>query len=280
MQRAVAPMTQEEYLLLNELISTQYGVFFSEHKREVLEARLRPRVQALHLPRYLDYYLQLRCDADGERQRLAELVTNNETYFFREAHQFEALFGAALDELKTGAALPGTLRVLSAGCSSGEEPYSLSILARQNGVRLGGTGISVDAFDVDGQRIEMARRAEYRKGSLRSVDPERVDVLFTRAADDRFVLRPAFRGGVRFSGGNILEIASFLPAVPYDVVFCRNVLIYFSEVALYRALTHFARVLRPRGILFLGHAESIIGLTDQFETVVLGQTIAYRRTER
>ncbi len=280
MQRAVAPMTQEEYLLLNELISTQFGVFFSEHKREVLEARLRPRVQALHLPRYLDYYLQLRCDADGERGRLAELVTNNETYFFRETHQFEALFGPALDELRMHAVLPGTLRVLSAGCSSGEEPYSLSILAQRNAVRMAGTGLSVDAFDIDTRRLEMARRAEYGKGSLRSVEPEVVDVLFTRAAEDRFALRPNFRAGVRFAPGNILEIGTYLPAVPYDVVFCRNVLIYFSEVALHKALAHFARVLRTGGILFLGHAESIIGLTDRFETVILGQTIAYRRTER
>jgi chemotaxis protein methyltransferase CheR len=272
-------MTQEEYLLLNELISTQFGIYFSDHKREVLEARLRPRLQALHLPRYLDYYLQLRCDADGERQRLAELVTNNETYFFREAHQFEALFGPALDELRMHAVLPGTLRVLSAGCSSGEEPYTLSILAQRNAVRMAGTTLSVDAFDIDSQRLEMARRAEYGKGSLRSVEPELVDLLFTRAGE-RYLLRPGFRAGVRFTPGNILEVNSYLPAVPFDVVFCRNVLIYFSEVALHRALAHFARVLRCGGILFLGHAESIIGLTDRFETVVLGQTIAYRRTEK
>jgi chemotaxis protein methyltransferase CheR len=280
MQRAVAPMTQEEYLLLNELISTQFGIWFSEQKREVLEARLRPRVQALHLPRYLDYYLQLRCDGNGERRRLAELVTNNETYFFREVHQFEALFGEALDGVRAGAVLPGTLRVLSAGCSSGEEPYTLQILARQNAVRLAGTGLAIDAFDLDPQRIEMARRAEYGRGSLRSVEPEQVNLYFTPAGDDRYALRPVFRNGIRFTCGNIVDVGSFVPAVPYDVVFCRNVLIYFSEVALYRALTHFARVLRRGGLLFLGHAESIIGVSEQFETVVLGKTVAYRRTDR
>lgn len=280
MQRLVAPMTQEEYLLLNELISHQFGIWFSEHKRDVLEARLRPRLQALHLPRYLDYYLQLRCDADGERRRLAELVTNNETYFFREVHQFEAFFGDALEGLKAGAVMPGTLRVLSAGCSSGEEPYTLGILARQNGVRLAGTGLAVDAFDLDPQRVEMARRAEYGRGSLRSLTPEQVELFFTPLGEERFGLRSVFRSGIRFAGGNIVDIASFLPAIPYDAVFCRNVLIYFSEVALHRALTHFARVLRAGGLLFLGHAESIIGVSEQFQTIVLGRTVAYRRTER
>jgi chemotaxis protein methyltransferase CheR len=278
MQRAVARMTQEEYLLLNELISHQFGIWFSEQKRDLLEARLRPRVQALHLPRYLDYYLQLRCDADGERPRLAELVTNNETYFFRETHQLEALFDEAFDELRANAVLPGTLRVLSAGCSSGEEPYTLSILARRNGVRLSGTELSIDAFDLDRDRIAMARRAEYGRGALRSLAPEEVPRWFDPGlSPERSLLKSVFRTGVRFFCANLLDLPSFLPAVPYDAVFCRNVLIYFSEVALHRALGHFERIVRPGGLLFLGHAESIIGLSAKFETVLLGRTIAYRR---
>lgn len=277
MHRAVAPMTQEEHLLLNELISDQFGIHFPEYKRDLLEARLRPRVQALRLGRYLDYYLQLRCDGDGERTRLAELVTNNETYFFREAHQFEALFELALPELRPGLARPGTLRLLSAGCSSGEEPYTMSILARQHGVRLAGSAVEIDAFDLDSRRVELARRAEYGAASLRSLAPEQVRRWFTALGEERFALQPLFRAGVRFARANLLDYPSFAPALPYDAVFCRNVLIYFSEPALHRALEHFARLLRPGGLLFLGHAESIIGLSDRFETTLLGKTLAYRR---
>ncbi|HEX5759896.1 MAG TPA: protein-glutamate O-methyltransferase CheR [Thermoanaerobaculia bacterium] len=278
MQRAVAPMTQEEHLLLNELISGEFGICFPEHRRDMLEARLRPRVQALRLGRFLDYYLQLRCDGDGERARLAELVTNNETYFFREAHQFAALFEEALPELRERAARPGTLRLLSAGCSSGEEPYTLAILARQHGVRLAGVEVTIDAFDLDPRRVELAHGAEYGRGSLRSLDPEQVRRWFSPLAGERFALQPLFRLGVRFARANLLHYPSFAPPLPYDAVFCRNVLIYFSEPALHRALDHFARLLRPGGLLFLGHAESIIGLSDQFATVRLGPTtIAYRR---
>jgi len=279
-------MTEEEYLLLNEFISGRFGITFPEHKRDLLESRLRPRLQALHLQRYLDYYLQLVCDGEGEREYLAQLVTNNETFFFRETHQFEALLDSALDELKAGAAVPGTLRLLSAGCSSGEEPYTLGIFARQSFVRLAGTTVAIDAFDVDSSRIEMAQRAEYGRTSLRALAPEQIERYFNsvatpRAADpDRWALKPAYRGGVHFAGGNILDLQSFGHQPPYDAVFCRNVLIYFTEPALHTAVAHFGRVLRPGGILFLGASESIIGLSDQFETVRLRDTIAYRKADR
>lgn len=281
-----SPLTEEEHLLLNEVISSSFGISFPEHKRPVLEARLRPRLIALRMHRFMDYYLHLQCDHDGERQRLAELVTNNETFFFRETHHFEALFENALEGkggIRESSVLPGELRVLCAGCSSGEEPYTLGILARQNLVRLAGLQLSIDAFDIDRNRIDMARLGEYGKSSLRSLDPEQIERLFTPAPplglQQRWSLRPGFRAPVRFSWGNILDLSSFRAATPYDVVFCRNVLIYFSEVALHSAVQHFAQVLRPGGLLFLGSSESIIGLTDRFETLRLHQSIAYRKVK-
>jgi chemotaxis protein methyltransferase CheR len=276
MRAAPAAMTDEEYLLLNELIAAAIGISFPGHKREVLEARLRPRLQALRLPTYLDYYFVLQSGDEGERCRLAELVTNNETYFFREAQQFDALFEQALEDLRPGAATPGALRLLLAGCSSGEEAYTLAITARQNFVRLVGTALSVDAFDVDATRVEAAQRAEYGNHSFRATSPEQLERYFVPAAD-RWTVKPFLRGGLRFFRGNIVERDSFAAPVAYDAVFCRNVLIYFSEAALHRAVENFASVLRPGGLLFLGHSESIIGLSKRFETVRLDHLIAYRK---
>src|SRR5262245_14445993 len=182
-------MSQEEYLLLNELITQQFGVTFPEHKRSMLEARLRGRLQALHLPRFLDYYLQLQRDPNGERKKLAELVTNNETYFFREAQQFEALF----EEISRQSGRGRPLRLICAGCSSGEEAYSLAIARCNNAGWLGGRPFEVDAFDVDGGRIEMARRAEYGRGSLRSLDASQIVRYFTPLEKERWSLRPPFR---------------------------------------------------------------------------------------
>jgi chemotaxis protein methyltransferase CheR len=280
MKPAGPQMSQEEYLLFNELISSQFGISYPEHKREVLELRLRPRLQALRLDRFLDYYLLIQCDPRAERPRLAELVTNNETFFFRETHQFDALFDEALDPLRESAAARGaggSLRLLCAGCSSGEEPYTLAIYARHNFVRLAGTTVSIDAFDLDTSRVELARRAEYGRGSLRAATPEQVQRYFSTNGSGHWTLKSLFRTGVQFNWGNIFDLSTFRPAVPYDAVFCRNVLIYFSEPGLHRAIHHFADVLRPGGLLFLGHSESIIGLSDRFETVRFARAIAYRK---
>ena len=264
-------MTQEVYLLLNELIAGRYGIEFPEHRKEILEARLRPRVETLRLPGFWDYYLHLQADTNGERQRLAELVTNNETFFFRETQQLEDLLAAAPRLRPAG----GTLRVLCAGCSSGEEPYTLGILASQ-GNRCS-IPLSVDAFDLDAGRIATARRAEYGPNALRQLSPEHLETYFQPTGPEQWALRPAYRSDIRFAWGNIAEPSTFADRGPYDAVFCRNVLIYFSAPALLRAVASFADVLHPGGLLFLGASESIIGLSDRFETVRLPATIAYRR---
>jgi len=265
------PLTQEVYLLLNELITGRYGIEFPEHRREILESRLRPRVETLRLPGFWDYYLHLQTDTNGERQRLAELVTNNETFFFRESRQLECFLADAGQRLKPAG---GTLRVLCAGCSSGEEPYTLGILA---GEAAPSTPLSIDAFDLDASRIAAARRGEYGPNALRQLSPEQLATYFESIGPERWALRPAYRADIRFAWGNIVEPSTFAARGLYDAVFCRNVLIYFSAAALLRAVASFAALLRPGGLLFLGASESIIGLTDRFETVRLPATIAYRR---
>ncbi|MCB1057662.1 MAG: protein-glutamate O-methyltransferase CheR [Acidobacteria bacterium] len=280
MSQEIAPMTREEQALFNEVLSREFGLHFPDGKRQILQSRLEPRLRDLRLRRFLDYYLKLQCELGEERDHLVRRVTNNETYFFREKAQFDALFDVALPGLLEAPAHPGKLRLLSAGCSSGEEPYTLAIYARQNRFRLGTTEVQVEAFDIDTDRLALAEAGEYQPRSLRTLDPERTGYFFRRPAEDRFVLKEPFREGVRFRRGNIVDPASFNPQGSYDALFCRNVLIYFSDVALHRAIENFARALRPGGILFLGHSESIIGLSPHFETLRLDRCIAYRRNPR
>ena len=263
---ATPALTGEAYLLLNELITERYGIEFPEHRKEVLASRLLPRLLTLRLPSFWDYYLHVRGDRNGERQRLAELVTNNETFFFRETRQLESFVTEAVPKLWS----PEPLRVLCAGCSSGDEAYTLRILADS-------VAMTIDAFDVDASRVESARRAEYGPGSLRQSSPEQVERYFRPSGERQWELRSPWRRDVRFAWGNLMDLASFRADRLYDAVFCRNVLIYFSPAALRRAVCNLAAVLRPGGLLFLGAAESIIGLSASFETVRLSATIAYRR---
>lgn len=264
---ATPAMTQETYLLLNELISDQFGIEFPEHRRELLETRLRPRLATLRLPSYWDYYLHLRGDTNGERQRLAELVTNNETFFFRETRQIESFLQEAVPLLKPAGGMP---RVLCAGCSSGEEPYTINLLAHP-------LSLTIDAFDIDASRIEAACRAEYGRSSVRLATAEQLERHFLACGPEQWSLRLAWRRNVRFFWGNVMALETFAGEAPYDAVFCRNVLIYFPPASLRRAVAHFAAVLRPGGLLFLGATESIIGLSESFETLRLPGTIAYRR---
>lgn len=269
-------LTQEAYLLLNELISDQFGIEFPEHRRDLLATRLRPRLATLRLSSYWDYYLHLRGDTNGERQRLAELVTNNETFFFRETRQIESFLQDALPLLKPSGGIPQippAPRVLCAGCSSGEEPYTINLLAHP-------LCLKIDAFDIDASRIEAARQAEYGNGSLRLATDEQRERYFLPCGPEQWSLRLAWRRNVNFFWGNIVELETFRGEALYDAVFCRNVLIYFSPASLRRAVQHFAAVLKPGGLLFLGATESIIGLSESFETIRLPGTIAYRRTLR
>jgi chemotaxis protein methyltransferase CheR len=269
-------MTAEEHLLLNEVIERQFGLSFAVGKRELLESRLRPRLHALHLRRFIDYYLLLQYDLASELEQLARLVTNNETYFFRETYQFEGLFGDGLERLGRGRD-GAPLRLLCAGCSSGEEPYTLNIYARRAALGRPGLRWSIDAFDIDVDRLETARQAVYGSGSLRAADGGQRREYFTATGPERHELKRPFRDGVSFGCGNILDPPTFCKGPPYDVVFCRNVLIYFSEPAFHLAIANFAQALRPEGLLFLGHSESLIGRSERFETVRLERCIAYRR---
>ena len=270
-------MTYEEYQLLNEFIADLIGVHFPAERGKLLESRLRPRLKALNLPRYMDYYLLLQYDLESEIENLTHHVTNNESYFFRETRQFEALFEEVIGDLVARALAPGTLRLLCAGCSSGEEPYTIRIFAEEHANSDGDQSLQIDAFDIDTERLEAAQTADYGNNSLRTTSEAQIQTYFSRSGSNRFKLLPHLQVGVRYSHGNILDLDTYPSLVAYDVIFCRNVLIYFSEAALHRTIDNFARALRPGGLLFLGHAESLIGVTPAFEPVRLRKCIAYRK---
>lgn len=269
-------MSIEELALFNELISNHFGIHFPEHKREILETRLIPRLQANQVRRFIDYYLLLQYDLEREREALTQAITNNESYFFRETPQFDALDATLLDSLAAGGSR-GQLRVLSAGCSSGEEPYSLNIVLRQpvRGVR---GDLTIDAYDLDRSHLAKARRAVYRPNSLRALSNQEARRYFISRDDGEFELRSRFRDGVTFHHGNLLDPTT-LEGRSFDIVFCRNVLIYFTERAMLAAIENFTHKVRPGGLLFLGHSESIIGMHAKFQAERVGQCIAYRRVE-
>lgn len=270
---------EETFCLFNELLDRSFGLSFPESRKTILEARLRPRMRELHLTSFMDYYCAVQADCGEELMRLATLATNNETFFFRERYQFENLFSEGLKALEDGLAVPGQLRILCAGCSSGEEPLTLSFYAAAEQTLFSAMEPRIDAFDIDRTRIASARRGVFRQRSLREMTVDQTHQYLIPDGHGDWRVKPQYLRMTHFRQANIIDLHSFMDTSPYDVVFCRNVLIYFSEAALRIAIENFAAVLRPGGILFLGPSESIIGMSPHFSTIRLGDCIAYRRID-
>ena len=266
-----------EWKLLTDVIQERFGLTFSGVRCEILEARLRPRMRALHLPELRDYYHYLRFhpDSDAEFDRLAPLITNNETYFFREAHHFDILVRHVIPERRE-ALRTRPLRLLSAGCSSGEEAYSIVIALQNAGLELSGIRWEVDACDLNPERIAQAREGVYDGGSLRACDDESRRRYF-KEEGGRFRLRKRHRKGVRFFQANLSAPNGTFGWGSYDAILCRNMLIYFSDEAFGGAIGLFARSLGPGGYLLLGHSESLLDRATDFVPVSFGTGVVYRK---
>jgi chemotaxis protein methyltransferase CheR len=266
-----------EWKLLADLVRERFGLQFEGVRRELLAARLRPRLRDLHLQSLTEYYHYLRFHpaGDAEYRHLATHVTNNETYFFRESHQFDVLVTHVVPDLQA-ALRTRPLRLLSAGCSSGEEAYSLVITLQNAGLELNGTRWAIDACDVSQERIARARAAVYESQALRACDEDARRRYFT-VQDGRYQLKERHRKGVTFHEENLAAPVPPVGRGPYDAIYCRNLLIYFSPDAFDRLIARFAGWLSPGGYLFLGHSESLIDRGTAFEPVCLSQHVVYRK---
>ncbi|HEX7336843.1 MAG TPA: protein-glutamate O-methyltransferase CheR [Gemmatimonadales bacterium] len=266
-----------DWKLLSDLIENRFGLVFDGGRRDILDSRLRARMRALGLGTLREYYLYLRAHADREAElsRLASLITNNETYFFRETHQFDILVRHVLPPLKAGLK-ERPLKILCAGCSSGEEAYSLVIALQNAGLETAGISWEIDAHDVDSEQIARGREAVYDQSSLRACDPESRRRYFTPVAG-RYRLKERHRQGVRFFETNLLAPRVPLSRAMFDVVLCRNMLIYFAQSAFNIIIDRFAQSLRPGGYLMLGHSESLLDRKTAFVPVLLDGSVVYRK---
>ena len=275
----MTPFDQAELKLLTDLIEERFGLTFQGIRLEILESKLRPRLRELHLTTVRDYYQYLRFhpDRDGELARLPAMVTNNETYFFRETHQFDLLVNHVIPE-RRGALQGRPFRILSAGCSSGEEPYTLSIALYNAGLALAGITWEIDACDLNADRVARAQQALYPESSLRTCDADARRKYFVPEGG-AFRLREKYRKGVRCFQANLMAPNGALGWSVYDAILCRNLLIYVSDQAFASVIGLFARSLLPGGYLFLGHSESLLDRKTAFAPAMVGGAVVYRKLE-
>ena len=278
-----AELSEEEFRLLRDFVHERFGLYYDESQRASLRSRLAPRLDLLGLASFEDYhrYLRFAPEREAEQQRMVSHLTNNETYFFREQPQLDVFAGHVLRALKERKTKGGEKRlsVLSAGCSTGEEPLTLAMILFDSGQFFWGWDVRVTGLDVDGAALDKARRAVYHQGSMRAVTPALFERHFAKE-NGGVRVKEAARRSVSFRSGNLLEPASYEGLQPLDVVFCRNVLIYFSDAAVQRAVSLFHQVLGPGGYLFLGHAESLARISSAFVPIRFQGAIVYQKPEQ
>lgn len=273
-------LTEQEFRLLRDFIHERFGLYFEENQRHSLRSRLAGRLASLDLVSFEDYYNYLRFgpQKNEELQRMVSHLTNNETYFYRETPQLQVFSDTILKSVKERKAKAGErkLRILSAGCSTGEEVHTLAMLVYDSGLFFWNWDVQVVGMDVDEAALEKARRATYHHNSFRSVSPQTIERHFTKDAAGAQV-KESIRKMVRLRKGNLVDPASYEGLAPMDVVFCRNVLIYFSDATILKVVRLFHEILVPGGYLFLGHAESLSRITDLFTPVRFQGAMVYQK---
>lgn len=264
--------TDRDFEFIRQLVLEQCGISLADHKRQLVYGRLTRRLRELRMPSFADYCRMLETDGDAELPQLVNSVTTNVTAFFREAHHFEFLSQQFLPEVKRTRAAGKRLRLWSAGCSSGEEPYSMAMTLAGGLADTRGWDVRILATDIDQNVLRAAAEGVYREDRMSGV-PEHLRKRWfkrgtgTQAGNARVV--QSIRDYVRFAYLNLMH--DWPMKGPFDAVFCRNVIIYFDKDTKQRLVNRFADMLAPGGYLFIGHSESLHGMSDRFE--LIGRTI-------
>lgn len=271
-------MDELTFLRLRDLIYQASGLYFDARNQSSLERRLRPRINALHLGGFEQYYLYLQFDRDRreELQRALDAVAIHETYFFREARALSAFSEEILPQVAAQNRVPRTLRVWSAGCSTGEEAYTLAILMLETGL-FEGWKIELSASDLSQRVIALAREGRYRASAFRTMDDERRARYFTHQTDDTWLIDERLRMMVNFGCFNLADSGRYNIYHDLDVIFCRNVMLYFDAAARRRTVTGFHQQLNDGGYLILGASESLVTLNVPFRLTHLQHDLVYQK---
>jgi len=274
---AGASLGEPEFAFLREFVLQHCGISLGDHKRQLVQGRLLRRLRALGLQGFADYCDLLRRDPESELGELASCISTNVTSFFREMHHYDLLVDELLPrwlEEKRG----GRLRIWSAGCSTGEEPYAIAMVLAEALERANANiDAKILATDLSPQALAAARKGVYAVDRLGGVSDARRKRWFLRGegAYDGFVqIHPRLRELVTIQPLNLLH--EWPMQGRFDAIFCRNVVIYFDKPTKQRLFARYAGQLDSRGYLFLGHSESMYGLSEDFD--LIGRTVYRKRT--
>jgi chemotaxis protein methyltransferase CheR len=274
-------MTPQDFKALRDFIYSKCGIYFSDSKQYFLENRLGRRLAELGIPSYQAYFERLQSSQGREEMRqLFNEVTTNETSFWRNPPQIEAFQKAVLPEVAKLARARGTtrVRIWSAACSSGEEPYTLAMVCMdERDLSLRGLSVEILATDISDKVLALAQEGQYGAYTLRNLTPQQMGRYFMDRGSDTFEVIPDLRKLVQFRNANLVDYATYKSLGTFDVIFCRNVLIYFDETVKVQVLKGFHEQLNPNAYLMVGHSESIHAFGGGFELLHFSKAMGYRK---
>ena len=272
-------LTEEEFRLIRDLIYNHSGLFFDADSKYLLDRRLLQRVSLHNLSGFREYYQFLKYDRRKEEEvaDLMDLLTTNETYFFRESFQLRAFTEEIVPELMQLKQRERTLRIWSAGCSTGEEPYTIAMLMLEMGC-FHGWRIEVVGSDISHRVVQHARKGIYGKSSFRATEERYLKRFFTQD-EGGYRIRDEVRELVTLTQMNLFDANRLALLGKMDTIFCRNVIIYFDQASKKRVIETFHNTLRSGGDLLLGHPESLMNISTAFALRHLKNDMVYQKTD-
>ena len=270
-------ISESDFQKFREFFYRKTGIQFDSSKRYFVDKRLVERIEATGTGSFRAYFTLLRFQAHGEElQALTNLMTVNETYFFREEYQFQCLVDSLLPEIVARKTDKRPIRIWALPSSSGEEPYSIAIYLLERWAGIHTWDVEIVASDIDTRILAQARQGLYSQRSVQYLPPDYLKRYFKRSADG-YQICDDLRQSVEFTRVNLTERAETRSYRDFDVIFCRNLLIYFDDVSRKSATETFYDALKPGGFICLGHSESMSRLSSLYKVRKFPQAIVYQR---
>jgi chemotaxis protein methyltransferase CheR len=272
-----AAITQDDFLKFQEYFYRKTGIRFEESKRYFVDKRLVERIAATGSETFRHYFAMLRFESKGtEMQNLINLMTVNETYFFREEYQFDSLVNSILPEIVKRKKHEGPIRIWTIPSSSGEEAYTIAMCLLERWPGIAEWDVEIVSSDIDTDILAQARHGVYSARSVQHVPEAYLRKYFTPIGRN-FQILASVSDAVEFTRVNLQDAEDVRPYRNFDVIFCRNLLIYFDDQSRKQAAETFYDALRPGGFMLLGHSESMSRMSGLFKVRKFPDAIVYQR---
>ncbi len=277
-QAAQKRITDSEFQRFRDYFYRKTGIQFEDSKRYFVDKRLLERMRITGHDSFNSYFTTLRFQASGEElQELINVMTVNETYFFREEYQFECLVESVMDEVLSRKKPGEEIKIWSIPSSSGEEPYSIAIYLLEKWPHLDDVDIEIISSDIDSKILARCRQGLYSKRSVQHLPAKLLAKYFTPSANNTYQICQDLRDSVKFTQVNLNDIAQTRRYRNIDVIFCRNLLIYFDDASRRRAADVFYDAMNKGGFILLGHSESMSRISSLFKVRKFPKAMVYQK---